>query len=619
MKSGALARLWLCAAIGAMPGAAWAADDMIVVTAARTAPLAALGGVALDRDDLARLAAPTALDALGRVAGVRAFAKGGGGSFLSVRGGEPNFTLVLLEGIKLNDPTNSAGGAFDFAQIDPDLVERIEVFRGAGSAVHGSDALSGVVNVRLREPAAGEASARTRMAASSRGEVGGSATIGLGWQGGGLLVGGGGYDGGDLDPGGKLARAQVLARGVTRLGGVRVAATGLHAQTDRRGFPEDGGGPRLSVSQTLETRATQFTLAGIEATAAAPARWRPSLRASWSRQRADADTPAIAPGVLAGVPAIRAASVFERFEAVGELRWQGGIADIAAGAAWLDERGRGRGSVDFGVLIPADFAIGRQAASGFVEATITPARALGVTFGVRHDAPTASASTTTARAAMSVAPWAAGPTFRASYAEGYKLPSLYALAYPLIANPTLRPERGRSFEVALEQAWRGGRARLAAFSTRYADLIDFDADSFTNVNRARVKTRGVEAEAVADVAERVTLTASASLLDVANDGGPPLRARPDWQAAATIEWRASEAVELFASGQGVGPSFDLSVPTGPIAVNGHATADIGATWRAMPGLSVGLVARNLGGARFEEAVGFRDPGRVVRLTVSASR
>ena len=91
------------------------------------------------------------------------------------------------------------------------------------------------------------------------------------------------------------------------------------------------------------------------------------------------------------------------------------------------------------------------------------------------------------------------------YSEGYKLPSLFALGYPLIANPELEPERGRSMSVGLEHRSGERRLRLARLQNRFENLIDFDVERFTNVNRARVRNRGIELEAAVPLSADVVL------------------------------------------------------------------------------------------------------------------
>ena len=70
----------------------------------------------------------------------------GGVASMFIRGGDYNFNLVEIDGV----PVNSFGGAFDFAHIPTDWLERVEVVEGAQSAVYGAYANSGVVNFVTR-------------------------------------------------------------------------------------------------------------------------------------------------------------------------------------------------------------------------------------------------------------------------------------------------------------------------------------------------------------------------------------------------------------------------------------------------------------------------------------
>lgn len=618
MKSGRLARLALAGGllVACVPG--WAAGPQtILVTAARTAPLGALGGSVVDARALERLSAPTALEALDRVAGVRAFAKGeaGGGSYLAVRGGEPNFTLVLLEGARLNDPTNSAGGAFDFAQLDPSLIARIDVARGAHSAVHGADALSGVVNLRLRRPAGDGVAAFGRTLGSTAGEVGVTGGGTLAGRDGALLVAGSGYRSGALSEGSRLRRAQALARAEGTAADLRWDVLGLFASTDRAGFPEDSGGPRLAVNRALAQRDTRLSLASGGVRSSLGPRVEAGVRLSASRQVDDADTPAIAPGVIQGVPAIVARSRFDRLELLADLtgthdgwRW-------AAGLAYLSEAGEGRGVVDFGFPLPANFRLTRGQWSGFAEATATLADGLGLTGGLRLDAPEGQNVRATGRGALRWEPGAPGWALRLGVAQGFKQPSLYALAYPLIANPGLKPERGRSIEAGLEAPLPGGQAQLTLFDARYRDLIDFDAEAFTNVNRARVTSRGVELAARTRLAPALLAEGSASWVDVTNRDGPPLRSRPRWSASGLAEWTPSDQWALWGQFRFVGRFNDVSVPTGPVTAPSRTTLDLGLRWQAARFLAVEAGLHNLTDARFEDAVGFPAPGRLLRVAL----
>src|SRR4051812_23776294 len=123
----------------------------VVITATRT-PLA-IGDIPasvtiLDGADLRARGVMTITDALREVPGVAVVQTSSPGSTTSlfVRGGQSNYTKVLIDGV----PMNQAGGMFNFATLTTDNVERIEIVRGPSSVVWGSDAVTGVVNVITR-------------------------------------------------------------------------------------------------------------------------------------------------------------------------------------------------------------------------------------------------------------------------------------------------------------------------------------------------------------------------------------------------------------------------------------------------------------------------------------
>src|SRR6185503_4916958 len=91
-------------------------------------------------------------EVLGRLNGVYVDSAGGTGGFTSLylRGAENSHLLVLIDGVKVNDPTTTRGSAYDLSAIDVSQVERIELLRGPASAVHGGEALAGVLNIVTR-------------------------------------------------------------------------------------------------------------------------------------------------------------------------------------------------------------------------------------------------------------------------------------------------------------------------------------------------------------------------------------------------------------------------------------------------------------------------------------
>ena len=130
--------------------------DDIVVTATRSDQSAAEVGQAitvLTRDLILERQTVVVSDLLAQTPGVSVTRNGGVGGFTGVRirGAEAEQTLVLIDGVRINDPA-SPGGGFNFANLLADNVERIEVLRGPNSVPWGSQAIGGVVNVITARP-----------------------------------------------------------------------------------------------------------------------------------------------------------------------------------------------------------------------------------------------------------------------------------------------------------------------------------------------------------------------------------------------------------------------------------------------------------------------------------
>jgi len=156
--------------------------ESVVVSATRTATPTSQVGAAVTvftAEEIRRRDVPVVAELLRGTPGATVVRAGGVGNVTSlfVRGGESSYNKVLLDGIPLNEP----GGTFNFSNLTTDFVERIEVVRGAQSALFGSDAMASVVQLISRRPARG----LSHPAVLASGEAGaydsrrGSASIGF--------------------------------------------------------------------------------------------------------------------------------------------------------------------------------------------------------------------------------------------------------------------------------------------------------------------------------------------------------------------------------------------------------------------------------------------------------
>ena len=170
----------LALAIAALPLAAAAESSLdyeqalklpnTVVTASRTAQDSKETTAAVTvftRDDIERLQPVNVADLLSRVPGVQIVQSGGRGSSTSVmiRGTSNAQSLVLVDGVRVGSA--SLGGA-SLQHLNLEQIERIEVLRGARSAVYGSDAIGGVIQIFTRRGSEG-LQGRVRVAAGNKG------------------------------------------------------------------------------------------------------------------------------------------------------------------------------------------------------------------------------------------------------------------------------------------------------------------------------------------------------------------------------------------------------------------------------------------------------------------
>ena len=103
--------------------------------------------VVLTADDIRRRNYRSTPDALADMMGVFVQETNDGGGSPIIRGLVGNQVLIMVDGIRLNNSSFRLGPNQYFNTIDLNQIERIEVVRGAGSVLYGSDALGGVVNI----------------------------------------------------------------------------------------------------------------------------------------------------------------------------------------------------------------------------------------------------------------------------------------------------------------------------------------------------------------------------------------------------------------------------------------------------------------------------------------
>ena len=564
------------------------------------------------------------LDLLRHTPGVQVTQPGGRGGVASVfiRGGEPNFTMVLLDGIRLNDPNNTRGGSFDFSTLNVDDIERIEIVRGPQSSIYGSDALSGVINIITKGRS-------DSLGVGVHAEVGEDSFERFALEVSGPLTEAGGFslraatvDDGNATEGNSFNSDSVTGKLLFGSGDAwDVSVFGRYSDNAGTSFPEDSGGAELAVLRDLDVKSSEDLSFGLAGSVALAADWRLNYTASRFDHEDAYVSPGVVPGVRDGVPPNGANSRLDRSSLSAHV--VGEITDTlraTVGVDYHDEEGKSDGFVEFGpgFSVPNSFSIARDVTGFFGEIQYMPRTGITVLASLRNDDPDVESGETTAKVGGILDVNDGRTTLRFNWGEGFKLPSFFALASPLVGNPDLKSEKSNSADIGVTQRFLDDRlaTTVTLYYTKFTDLIDFDFQLFTNVNRTEVTAQG--AEFVMDYQLSSTLAVAAELLYVdldVKDSDTPLRQRPDWRGSASILWNPADDWRLHATWMYQGETFDSSIPTGGLMLDGYNRVDTALTWMPMDGLNLLLSVDNLLDENYEEARGFRAAGRRARLTL----
>mgnify|MGYP002788507249 CR=1 FL=1 len=566
-----------------------------------------------------------------------------GGSFgaqtgLFLRGGETDYTLVLVDGVPLNTP----GGFFDFGQLTVDNIERVEVTRGPASILYGSDAVSGVVQI-FTTRGAGAPRASASVAAGNYGarRVEGTAAGGdvFRWS-----VGGARHASAGILPFNNDFTNDVASAALSWTPGPWSFATTLRYTDHAYRYPTDGGGA-LVDSNTVTT--TQRLVSALDARV----QLRPAVLLS-ARASRNRGTPSIrdlpdGPADTLGFFGYISDATVTRD--LAELR-----SDVTLGAQqWslIVEHGHDRevsSSTSFSEYgdFPGDFSAERRTIALATQLLGNLGARTTYVIGGRRDDNSAFGVFHTGRAALAhaVTP---STSLRASVGNAFKAPTFFenfATGFT-IGDPALRPERTTSVELGLAQTVLAGRASVGAtyFAQRFRDIIQYAATVPTGTpnyaNLAAARADGVEFEARWRLGPALQVHGGYTWLDTevtdagADEGasatfvdGDRLLRRPTHLAVAGLRWTpASTTIDVSATRTGARDDRDFRAwPATPVEQPAFTRVDV-AVMRALPfvpsrmPVSATLRVENLLDVRYEAVANFRAPGRTVIAGLRAGR
>ncbi len=456
-----------------------------------------------------------ALDALAGAPGVTINQNGafGGSATVRIRGASSDHTLVLVDGVSVND-ASASGGGFNFARLDSGDIERIEVLSGPHSTLWGSDAIGGVVSITTKRPDEGLTGDVFAQAGSygtlRRGAALGNAGAAGDFRLSATRISTDGISKADARNGNTEAdgfdSSVLSARGGLNLpAGARIEA-GAFRNDSRTAFDSFSFGAEGNVADGDELDETEEWSAHLSLTA-------PLFGGRFDNLLLVGRSEIDRRNFSAGSPSYSAAGERSVF------RYQGTFAidarnTLAAGAEREESRARQTQSTLDGL---------------FALYELRPVDALTLTAGLRSDDHDRFGSETTARLA---AAWRAtsSVTLRASWGQGFKAPTIFQGTYfccgAAAPNDALRPERSEGVDFGAEWRSRGGRgqAGITLFQQETVDLIDFSFAAGGYENVAESESRGVEVAASWNFTGSLTLSVDYALIKaLQGDGMPRLR------------------------------------------------------------------------------------------------
>jgi len=551
----------------------------LVVTATRTAtPIEKVGAsvTVLTQPAIEASQAVTVTELLAQQPGVSYTRNGGPGTStsLNIRGAETQHTVVLIDGVKLNDPSSTQGG-FNSGNLLVGDVARIEILRGAQSTLWGSQAIGGVVNIVTADPTAPfttsvDVEGGSRQTGYLRAGMGGASDK-LVWR-----VAGGFYStdgfsayktGTETDGYHNTGLSGRLRYNFSDAVSAEVRSVWSKGKNDFDGFagdsPEYGRTEELVVYSGLN-----FALLD--------GRWNNRVGYAYT----DTDRANYNPARPAVPLTFDAAGKNKRFEYQGVFAVSEAVT-ATFGAESENSRMRTR-SPSVATPNPAfrTGKVGVDSVYGQLQAEVI--KGLTLTAGVRYEDHDTYGSHTLGQASAAWALNEGNTVLRASFGQGFRAPGLYEL-YSEYGNLSLSPEKFDSWDAGVEQHFFGGKAKASAtwFQREADNEIRYNSCSTGSTdplcapggvfrfgyyrNVQKTKTQGVELIGEVKPVAGLTITGNYTYTDAQSESGTSkgkqLTRRPKNMGNLSVGYRWPVGLTTTVAARYVGKTYNNDANT----------------------------------------------------------
>ncbi len=579
--------------------------------------------------ELEQSKAATLIEALQEVLGLSILQSGplGGSASVMLRGANSEHTLVMIDGVEVNDPITPAR-TYDLSHLGVDSIERVEILRGPQSTLYGSDAMAGVVNI-ITKKGRGKPAFHLSSLGGSYGTFSGTAGLTGSMK--------------------KLHYALWTSSLTSR--GFSAASDKLEGNTEADGYknlslsvragyqPSDNVDLDL-LAKYIDTRADidnfgsafgddpnnvqmydSLLLKGHVRGLFSRNRWEQKLTLSHVVSNRETENPEDEQHPYDSDRSRYKSRLFK-------LDWQNNLFlhetnTLTFGAEYQEEQGESdyRAESIWGPSI-STFPLKKARNTGvYIQDQVRLAGTFFLTAGIRVDSHSQSGRSTTYRIAPAVFFPKTSTKLKATYGTGYKSPSLYQLYAPgnnwgPIGNEGLKPEETTSWDAGFEQVLWDGKIRLGGtyFSGRYENLIDYDyTEGYINI--AQASSKGIEFSFEFFPSDDISFSASYSHIKAKDQNtGEALLRRPENKFTAKLNLLFATKGRIVLSMTHLGTREDQEwidwiatrVQMAPFTlVNAVGSYDI------LPNIQLFLRLDNILDQQYELIKGYGTPGRSV--------
>ncbi|MEW6652446.1 MAG: TonB-dependent receptor [Bacteroidota bacterium] len=600
----------------------------VIVSATKTAtPYLAIGSSVsvITSELIQQRQLKTVADVMRCIPGLTVVQQGGTGKLTNVtmRGANSNHTLVILDGVKMNDPS-SPNNAFDFAALNTREIDRIEVVRGPQSTLYGSDAIAGLINIITKK---GEGKPNF----SFEGEGGTNK-----------------YYRGNISAAGTLEKLHYS------LVAQQSGSDGVSAANSIYGNTEKDGNANTSISSRLDYSFNSIWKAGliykflkatteldhgekfgddpnytykqeehlVKANLAASfldGSWQQNLSASHIRRFSHALDLADASHPSTSSDGFNNAYRFK-------LDWQHSVNAVSNNQITFgiesETESAATSYISNGAWGPYKSLFPRETMRNtgiYLQNQLNVSSVFFVTAGLRYDDNQKFGSITTYRIAPTYFITSTNTKIKATYGNGFKSPSLFNLFDPAFGNPNLKPEKSNGLDFGIEQFF--GRQNyfigFTYFRMNLTDMLGYDSN-FRTINIAKAKTNGLEITCAVEPTSKLSFSANYTFTETKDeseksvDFGKQLLRRPKHQFNFNSNIKLIEKLNLNVALRYIGKREDKDFgvfPAKRVTMPDYLLVNFAAGYQLFRELGINARIENLFDKKYEEVIYYGTLGR----------